>query len=411
LRYLIVGGCEKCLVTDWGVQVHGAYISGSLDLSFASATGITSLSDCRFENNLKMFQTSLGFLNLSRSRLIGINARGTRVTGSVFLRNVTATATIDLAGAEIGGQLDCARAQLNAANGDALNAQSALIEDGIIWRNIGQPSRPVSFAAARTHVLDDDLDSWEGGAGYAYDGFTYNRIYGSTDAHARIKWLKKGSYWGDEFAPQPFTELAKVLRELGHDGEARKVLFKREQLLRRNVRDQQHITPNGDISVGLHSIWRDIKNGFRYSIDLLLRGVVGYGHHPFQSLWLLTAPIFLATIPANYAYEEGSFAPNSGPILASADWQGYANTPGNPAAMWSADGGPGQDWETFNRYAYAADLVIPIIDLGQTSAWAPSTTRGWWGKQLWWARWVFITLGWIVTALGAAAITGLIRRD
>ena len=41
----------------------------------------------------------------------------------------------------------------------------------------------------------------------------------------------------------------------------------------------------------------------------------------------------------------------------------------------------------------------------------PSTNRGWWGKQLYWLRWVLGAFGWIVTALGAAAITGLIRRD
>jgi hypothetical protein len=30
---------------------------------------------------------------------------------------------------------------------------------------------------------------------------------------------------------------------------------------------------------------------------------------------------------------------------------------------------------------------------------------------MWWLSWVFTIVGWIVTALGAAAITGVIRRD
>ncbi|WP_299554191.1 hypothetical protein [uncultured Tateyamaria sp.] len=72
---------------------------------------------------------------------------------------------------------------------------------------------------------------------------------------------------------------------------------------------------------------------------------------------------------------------------------------------------PGRDWETFNRYAYGFDVVIPIIDFGQTDAWAPSTNRGLWGWHLWWGRWVLSVMGWIVTALGAAAITGIIRRE
>ncbi|MCV2865600.1 hypothetical protein OE647_12780 [Defluviimonas sp. WL0075] len=56
-------------------------------------------------------------------------------------------------------------------------------------------------------------------------------------------------------------------------------------------------------------------------------------------------------------------------------------------------------------------MVVPILTLGQTTAWAPSTNRGAWGRVLWWARWVLSSAGWIVTALGAAAITGIIRRD
>ena len=69
------------------------------------------------------------------------------------------------------------------------------------------------------------------------------------------------------------------------------------------------------------------------------------------------------------------------------------------------------DWDSFNALGYAADLVIPILDLGQESAWAPSKDRGAWGFHLWWGRWVFAAMGWIITALGAAAVTGIIQRD
>ncbi|MEL6683247.1 MAG: hypothetical protein AAFQ09_11495, partial [Pseudomonadota bacterium] len=93
----------------------------------------------------------------------------------------------------------------------------------------------------------------------------------------------------------------------------------------------------------------------------------------------------------------------------------------NPALVWSdkymlsPEGDPvltpGRDYETFHAVAYAVDLVVPIVALGQEASWAPSTTRGPWGKVLWWVRWWLIALGWIVTAIGAAAVTGVIRRD
>ncbi len=55
--------------------------------------------------------------------------------------------------------------------------------------------------------------------------------------------------------------------------------------------------------------------------------------------------------------------------------------------------------------------MIPILDLGQTDAWAPSKDSGTWGKGLWWGRWVLAALGWLVTALGVAAITGIIQDN
>jgi hypothetical protein len=61
--------------------------------------------------------------------------------------------------------------------------------------------------------------------------------------------------------------------------------------------------------------------------------------------------------------------------------------------------------------AYAADLALPVVELGQTSAWAPSKDRGVWGETLWWASWWIELLGWLFTVLGGAAITGLIQRS
>lgn len=128
---------------------------------------------------------------------------------------------------------------------------------------------------------------------------------------------------------------------------------------------------------------------------------------------------------AHQAWEAGDFAPNSDVILNSENWQTLAtdDAVANPARVWSdryliqsdeTTQGPyarGRDYETFNAFYYAIDTVIPIISLGQEVAWAPSTNRGPWGWRLWWLRYWLIILGWIVTAIGAAAVTGIIRKD
>ncbi len=104
--------------------------------------------------------------------------------------------------------------------------------------------------------------------------------------------------------------------------------------------------------------------------------------------------------------------PNSDIILTSENWLTFAkDRSGNAAAEWSANTETGRDYQTFYSGTYAADVFIPLIDFGQESAWSPSTERGWWGVWLYWLSWIIKTLGWIITALGAAAVTGIIRNE
>lgn len=60
---------------------------------------------------------------------------------------------------------------------------------------------------------------------------------------------------------------------------------------------------------------------------------------------------------------------------------------------------------------YAVDVVLPLVELGQEAAWAPSPARGWLGWFAHHAQKVFVILGWIVAAIFAGAVTGIIRRD
>ncbi|MBT6864286.1 MAG: hypothetical protein HOA10_02890, partial [Planktomarina temperata] len=72
----------------------------------------------------------------------------------------------------------------------------------------------------------------------------------------------------------------------------------------------------------------------------------------------------------------------------------------------------GRDYTSFSAFLYALDLFIPLDALGQEKNWAPSAERGWWvdlGNRL---RWLVQMAGWVITAIGAAVVTGLIgRRD
>jgi len=327
-----------------------------------------------------------------------------------------------LSGAEIGGQLDCENAEFKAggyhlANSPdtpmyAFDGQDMRVGLGFFWKNVSVPHGVVDLYAAHVGVLVDDYDSWPGIGRLRLNGFQYQGLANSPkDPTGRKSWLNAGSNWNGEFFPQPYTQLSKAMRELGHDADARIVLEERERLLKIDARNAMRNDKNPASQTKFTTILNLARCAFHYVFaDKLLQKLIGYGHRPFRSLIALVFLAASAMIPANYAFEAGDFAPNSAVIQTSLGWQ-MALASSNPAKTWSGKDQAGQDWETFSPIAYGVDVVVPIISFGQTDAWAPSTSRGDWGKTLWWLEWLLSLAGWIVTALGAAAITGLIRRD
>lgn len=172
------------------------------------------------------------------------------------------------------------------------------------------------------------------------------------------------------------------------------------------------LKPNGEWGIAFQSIWLDIKRTSAFLWDTALGAFVGYGYRPSRAFIWSLALVFLTTVFSYQTWHKGDFVPNSSIVLVDNEWRSYAkDREGNPAREWSTKSETGRDYETFNPFSYALDVFVPIIDFGQESAWAPSTERGWWGQQLYWLRWLIKTLGWIITALGAAAVTGIIRQD
>jgi hypothetical protein len=468
LRLLILGGTPDCGLHQSGVWLEGGYIAGELDLNFAKARSRCVLHGCRFSEKPQFAQTEFAQLSLERSHLPGLVAPGVKVETDLVLRNITATGTVDMNGARIGGQMDCDHARLNGmgaqafhaqrlvvnadlflrhltavgtinlngakiggqvtfenskldGDGDrALTGQAMRVEDFFIWSKIGACSGRVNLNTARVATLVDDADSWAKVNSLNLDGFTYDRIIASaTDAKTRLKWLYKGSVLKGKFHPQPYTQLAKVLQEMGHDRAARQVKIEREVLTARQVRADRSVVLDGTWGTGFRSLWFDIQNLTGRVWDFVLRHGAGYGYRPGNSVLALVVLWAVASWLASATWDEGAFAPNSDVILVSEGWQAALaadcippalGCDTNPAETWANDPKRGMDWDSFSAAAYGADLVVPILDLGQTAAWAPSKDRGTYGKILWWGRWWLEALGWLATGLGAAAITGVIKR-
>ena len=165
--------------------------------------------------------------------------------------------------------------------------------------------------------------------------------------------------------------------------------------------------------------FRNVRARFRIFVgqvwDWVFRSTTGYGYAPWLSINVLGGFVFAYALVAYCAWEAGDFAPKSAIVLISREWQEIANVDGgltkNAAAIWSSRTEAGRDYETFDAFSYAVDVVLPLVDLGQEAAWSPSPARGSWGVFAFYTQKVFIILGWVVAAVFAGAVTGVIRRD
>jgi len=460
---------EATSLHEKGVWLDGAVITGALDLSFARCRGGLFLSNCRFAELPQMVQAELAQLSFQGSHLPGLFAQGAKLAGSLFLRGITATRTVEVTGAQIGGQLDCVGATLNGGGGmaldaqgakvaeslflsgvtatgtvdvngaqigghfdcdgatlnggggDALNGQSLRVHDAFLFRKVKAVTGRVDLASAEVRDLVDDAESWRKCSGLILDGFTYDRFPGDTSPRTfatRKAWLEMGSRFGGEFFPQPYTQFAKVMRAAGHVAEARKALVERDRLLFAEAETADRAALgralSGDQAARADGgkIWLRLQG--RRLWAWLTHRVVGYGHMPERALRFVLGFWLVGTVVYFIAYRAGLMVPNSDVIMVSAEWLEAVRADRlAPTALWTGDAiRASAHYETFFSAIYALDLFLPVVDLGQEKAWAVTTPVpfgwGWWLRV---ASFLYQIAGWVVISLGLAAVTGLVQRS
>lgn len=418
LRGLHISGCRLS-----GVAADNASFSGSVYLRGSThILGEVSLSGAQINGDLQICETQI-----EASAQDAIFAPSLRVGGSVFLGNypyadgdtsLVTVGQIFLSSARVEHDFFLTNTAITLNDVGLAGAVFGATEEhgsdiaislararvgGILFLKDNQISRGIfNLAGAKVARLNDEPE----GPGAAYpirlDGFTYGDFsrHAETNINSRLDWLARKPE-DTPFTAQPYEQLAHVLTSMGHRNDARTVLMRKEKLLK--AENRKLSTERGG-----SPLWR----GISWVNDIFLRSTIGYGYRPARAVTIAVLLVIGLGWFFDRTWHAGDMAPNAAPLLVSEGWVSATQThPENPAAFWSAPGQAGQDWETFNAYAYAADLVVPIVSLGQESAWAPSTSRSDWGRTGWWLRWFAIAIGWMVTALGAAAITGMIRKD
>jgi hypothetical protein len=338
---------RKGFQSEGQVWLVGAKIGGSIDCGKGS-----------FKNSAQRdVETSGTALELGSAT----------VGGNVLVRNgFNAEGNVSVIGAKITGEFD-------ASGGcfDGLNVQRTTVQRSLFWRSITKPENTMlDLQGLSIDSLVDDRGSWPGKGKFFLDGFVYRRIAdGPNDSKSRLEWLNRQS----SFTPQPYRQLAKVLREDGDDPGARHVLYEMEK---RKHREARHGWPS--------QLW-----------NLIFRGTIGYGIYPRRALWWLLLLIVLGW---------------------GAYWRGYSRgaiTPTNKEAYeaFHSNGGPPPNYQHFSALVYSAEHCFPLVNLGQKEAWTPDPNRLGLARSLRAFRWCQILLGWGLATFFVAGVTGIARKD
>ena len=120
LRFLLLGGCKACRVTELGVALAGAFVSGELNLTDCEVPNNVLLQNCRFQNGIYTTRcTALKDVRLISCKLPFLEAAGIKICGQ-----------LECSGAEIGN-----KAKIGNKGEKALNLQDANIGRALFLSN------------------------------------------------------------------------------------------------------------------------------------------------------------------------------------------------------------------------------------------------------------------------------------
>jgi hypothetical protein len=363
---------------------------------------------------------------------------------------------VDLSEANIDGDLVVREARF--AGRSLFHAEGATVKGAFFFQQVKlDPEVRVNLIDATVGPLYDDAESWpkqpEPGreARLVLDGFVYSRFGNLVPAAAcgRLEWLGRhcAPTWGQwltawvqsakheihgskekqavpvlDFKPQPYEQLAKVLRDAGDDNGATQVLIEME-----NARREADLA-----KLPWHS--------FKRISDPFLYYTVGYGYRPQWGLRWSLAFIFFGWFAFRWGYNEGAIAPYHPLSYEISKRDRGSRSEENPEGSKNKRPNVPDYDPPFSPLWYSLDNFLPLVDLRQKDRWMPdlhSDREAFrWFKGLgervfgktklgekwkrsekwklgWWLRlyvWALTLFGWLLSSLILAAVTGIIHQ-
>jgi hypothetical protein len=324
-------------------------------------------------------------LSAVKAESVVLNCAGIKVGGDLLLdRDFEARGPVSLAEAKIEGAVNLRDAKL-LGQGEALSAKGLQVEHEFVWAPNGAVSGSVDLERATVHRLDDfwPADRTQGYwpptgklrlAGFKYEGFGGES---QPSVQNRLEWIRKShtTTSGDRaFVASPYEQLARVYRLAGQDADARKVAIAR----RVDRRAYSDLT------------W------WQWFSDWFLDKTIKYGYQTWRALLGLIVLYVAALALLVFAQHGDNIIVPARPI---------ANIAPTPSARACSPGYP-----CFYPAAYAVDVVVPIVKVGQSEYWRINGTASW-GFAYLTICMLATGVGWALTTLAVVGYTGLVRKD
>ncbi|MDP2168050.1 MAG: hypothetical protein Q8J64_06945, partial [Thermodesulfovibrionales bacterium] len=356
---------------------NGSHI-GSLSADGISVKGNVFLSGVKAKGEVRLLGAKIGGqLDCENAEFVNeegyaFSADGISVKGDMFLRGVKAKGEVRLLGANIGGQLSCKDAEFVNKEGYAFNATSAIINELLLWET--KFKGRLSLSRAKVKVLADDEQSRPDKGKLSIDGFEYEmfRLPKNENAEKRLGWIRLMTE--SSFYAQPYEQLAKVFKQMGHETDRKKALYEKHEDLRK---------------YGALSKKGKLWNRF-------LGVTIGHGYKTWRLLLWIIPIILLGAGLFCYADNLEVMQPSKERVYLDPDFKRTGVLP--------------ERYSRFNAFIYSIDAFFPFVDLHQEGYYLPDSTRQH-GNRFRYYLWLHIFSGWVFSTLAMAAFTGIVRRE
>jgi hypothetical protein len=414
LSHCLIGSLDMRYAHTSGISLTGSIVTSGLNAQYAviggglfltdnfMSYGNVDLTDAEIDGDLAL--TNGNFLRDDKES-DSISALELTVKGDVFaVGGFLSDGIVNLTNSKVDGDLMVKYATFDDDKdvtqdknkvADYRNGVVAIgmsVERKFVWDHVKETSHTeLLLDLAKVGTLEDEVNAWPQNVsldGFEYENFSTGSMMSRDAIRSRLKKIEADKM----YSTQPYQQLANVLSKRGEENQAIDVLIAKEDQLR----------ANGGLG------WQG------HMSEYVLGPLIGYGYRPFRALWPIVGFVGLGTILFSWGYRSMVLTPTD-----PSSYDSFIKQRTLP-----------DHYQAFNSFIYSLETFLPLVKLGQGEHWVPNVNLipskeirlfgplsrhehkfgNKFGRHLHWYLWLHISMGWLLTAMLVAGVTGLVHK-